>query len=146
MRQSRGLGLCFQTLLSMGCPGCREGKQQESPCLPSERICISLEEGNKAGGLSLVLLSCRIFYRSQQSPADTKCWRLWGSSSSWSEAPGSLGMGSGDLAGRFGNGSQEDTDTTHSNCVRLENRDSPMCSPHSCLTGFAHNQACQAFA
>lgn len=80
-----------------------------------EHIHISLEEGNKAGGLPLSLLSCGIFYRSQQPPAHTKHQQLRGSSSSGSAAPGCLGMGGRDLAGRFGNSSQEDTDTTYSN-------------------------------
>lgn len=85
---------------------------------PGESICISLEEGNKAGGHPSSFCpgenSTGLFYRSQQSPADTKCWQLWGSSSSWSAVLRSLGMGGMDLAACFGNSSQEGTDTTYS--------------------------------
>lgn len=86
---------------------------------PGESICISSEEGNKTGGHPSSFCpgenSTGLFYRSQQSPAHTKCWQLWGSGSSWSAVFHSLGMGGTDLAGRFGNSSQEGTDTTYSN-------------------------------
>lgn len=73
-----------------------------------EHIRIPLEEGNKAG-VSLPPFCPGEF---STAPADTKHRQLRGSSSSGSAAPGCLGMGGSDLAGHFGNGSQEDTDTT----------------------------------